>query len=134
MLRSTSTAVRYPDTSDEEELDGPAVPNRRDHQGEVECAAEPRREPERDARLLIRAPTRVAAERQARHRRRGHGEEAAADPDPAARAKRRPARHAGAPGARRRTRGSRPSGARAQVGDPAAAAGPRYAGDAARGP
>src|SRR5437764_3487301 len=124
MLRAMSTALRYPDTCDEEESrDGSAVQSRRDRQGEVQRAAEPRREPAGNARLLLRAPAGVAPERQARRRRRGHGEEAAADPDPAARAERRQARYAGPAGRRRRPRGPRPPGPRAEVGDPAAAPG-----------
>ena len=52
-----------------------------DHQGEVLEAPQPGREPDRDARLLVRADARAAPERQARRRRRRHGEEAARAPD-----------------------------------------------------
>src|SRR3954452_12786160 len=103
MLRSMSTAVRYPDTCDEEELDdGPVVTSRRDHQGKVQLAAEPRRESAGNARLFVRAPASVPAERQAGRRGRRDGEEAPRATDPATRAERGQARHAGAPGPRRR--------------------------------
>src|SRR5437016_4714569 len=101
MLRATSTPIRYRGTCDEEERNGGIdVPDDDDHQGEVVGAAEPGREPERDTRLLLREAARVPAERQAGDRGRRHGEEAAPAPDHAARAERRQARNAGAPGAR----------------------------------
>src|SRR5437667_1632312 len=100
MLRATSTAVRYRHICDEEEPNGGSdVPDDDDHQGEVLRPLEPGREPERDARLLLREAARVTAERQARDRRRRHGEEAAPAPDRAARAERRQARDPGTPGA-----------------------------------
>src|SRR5436309_77030 len=101
MLRATSTPIRYRGTCDEEERNGGIdVPDDDDHQGEVLGAPEPRGEPERDARLLLREAARVAAERQAWDRRRRHGEETAAAPDDAARAERRQARNPGAAGPR----------------------------------
>src|SRR5438874_10224057 len=103
-------------------------------QGEVLEAARPRREPHRDARLLVRADAPAAPECQARRRGRRHSQEAARTPDNAARAERRQARDAGAPGAHRRPRGSRPAGARAEGRRPAAAPGPRRAGARARWP
>src|SRR5579884_1259631 len=110
------------------------VPRVVDRQGEVLEAAEPRREPDGDSRLLVRADARAAAEREARRRGRRDGEEAARAPDDAARAERRQARDAGAAGGRRRARGSRAAGAAEEGGGPAAAAGARRAGEAARGP
>src|SRR5919197_6766861 len=103
------------------------------HQGEVVEAARPRREALRTARLLVRAPARAAPERQAGCRRRGHGQEAPAAPDAVARAERRQARHTGPPGSLAGARGPCAAGARAQIGHPAAAAGPRRADQAARG-
>src|SRR5436190_9492849 len=135
MLRATSTAVRYRHICDEEELNGGSlVPDDDDHQVEVVGDAEPRGEPEPDARLLVREAARVAAERQARDRRRRHGEEATTAPDPAARAERRQARDPGAPGARSEPRRSRARGARAQVRNATAAPAARRAGAAARRP
>src|ERR1700747_886014 len=68
------------------------------HQGEVLEAPEPGGEPDRDAGLLLRADARAAAERQAGGRRRRHREEAARTAAAEARAERRQARDAGAPG------------------------------------
>src|SRR5919201_2570213 len=134
MLRSTSTWVRYTCTCDEEEPDGGTdVTRLDDHQSQVLGAARPRRESTGNARLLVRATARVPPERQARHRRRRDGEETPPASDHAARAERRQARDAGPASRRRRPRGSGAAGARAQVGAPAAAAGPRYPGAAARG-
>src|SRR5512135_3592194 len=115
MLRSTSiTALGYLDTA-KRRIDGRAlVADHAHHQVEVLEAAEPDGEPDGDARLLVRADAAAAPERQARRRRRGHGEEAAGDPDPGARAERRQAGDAGAAGCRGQPRGSRAPGARAQ--------------------
>src|SRR5919201_5053992 len=85
-------------------VDGrPHLTSNDDHQGEDLRNAEPRREPERDARLFVRAPARIAPERHARRRRRRHGEETPAAPDTATGAERRQARHAGASGGRSRS-------------------------------
>src|SRR4051812_8901064 len=100
-------------------------------QGEVFEGPRPGRESHRDARLLVRADAGAAPERQARRRRRRHGQEAARAPDDAARAERRQARDAGPPGARSRPRGSRAPGARAEGGRPATAPGSRRPGEAA---
>src|SRR5262245_18288204 len=48
-----------------------------DPQGEMEQASRPRGGPNRDARLLVRGAAPAAPERQARDRRRHHGQEAA---------------------------------------------------------
>src|SRR6266545_8237556 len=128
MLRATSTTVRL--KGDGESL--AADPD--DLRREGLEGARPGREPERDARLLVRAATYAPPEREARHRRRRHREEAPADAAEAARAERRQARDAGAAGPRQRPRGSRAAGARAEVGRPDPAAGSRLAGADARGP
>ena len=88
-----------------------------DHQGEVLEAARPRREPDRDARLFVRAAVAAAPERQARHRGRRHVEEAARDADSSS-SRAGQARDAGAPGAGGGPRGSRAAGARAQGRSP----------------
>src|ERR1022692_1534843 len=132
MLRSTSTALGYLDTA-KRRIDGrPLVTDHADHQVEVLEAAQPDGESDRDARLLVRADAGAAPERQARRRRRGHGEETAGDPDPGARAERGHARDAGAAGGGGEPRGSRAPGARAQGPGAAAAPGARHAGAAAR--
>ena len=105
-----------------------------DFQVEGLARARPRREPDRDAGLLVRADDPAAPEREARRRRRRHGEEAARAADAVDRAERRQARDAGAPGRRREPRGSRAAGARAQGGGAAAASGARHAGAAAPEP
>src|SRR5438552_6776441 len=130
MHASMSTAVTLPGTPTRRtdgRSDGTHVP---DHQGEILEAAQPGREPHRDARLLLRADAPAAPERQAGRRRRRDREEEARDPDAADRAERREARDAGAPGRRGRTRGPRAAGARAQGGGPDAAPGARPAGAA----
>src|SRR5439155_13052042 len=86
-----------------------------DPEGEDFGPAEPGREPRRNARLLVRGAAAPAPERQARHRRRRDGEEAAraaVHVDAAA------GREARRPGARRdqgQPRGSRSRGADAEV-------------------
>src|SRR4051794_6756099 len=123
-----------------------AEPETRRTDGRPDAASEPDREvedvqdaeqggePDRDARLLLRAAAAASAERQARDRRRRHVEETAPDADPAARADRRQARDPGAAGARRQPRGSRAPGPRAQDGRAAAAPGARPADPRPRGP
>src|SRR3954471_4489874 len=134
MLRSTITAGYATRANPTRRADGGVDATDDDgDQGEVLEAAEPRREAFRDPRLFVRAPARAAAERQAWGRRRGHGQEAPAAADPVAGAERRQARHPGSTGAGAGARGSGPPGARAQVGDSAAAAGAGRAGEAARG-
>jgi phage shock protein A len=75
----------------------------------AKISPEPGREPDRNARLRLRAPARGSAERQERDRRRCHGEEAPAAAgvrvEPAGREARRP----GSRGAVGRARGSRAS-------------------------
>src|SRR3954452_15071963 len=88
----------------------PDVTRRDCDQGEVLEAARPRREPERDAGLLVRAPAAVAPEREARRRRRRHLQETARAADQDARAEPRQAGHAGPRGARPEPRGSRAAG------------------------
>src|SRR3954453_17821222 len=100
-------------------------------QGEVFEAAQPRGKALRNARLLVRAAARAAPERQARSRRCGDGEEAAAAPDAVPRAERGQARHASAPGGFAGTRGSRSPGAGAEIRGAAAAAGARRTDQAA---
>src|SRR5689334_18585159 len=85
-----------------------------DREGEDLEAAQQGGEPDRDARLFVRAAASALAERQARHRGRRHLQEAAADADGAAGAERREARDPGAAGAGGEPRGSRAAGARAQ--------------------
>src|SRR5919197_2559572 len=105
MLRSVSTAGRLP-TKRPRRIDGrPDVPRVTRRQVEALEAARPRREPDRDARLLVREAARAAPERQARRGRRRPGEEADPDAERDARAERRQARDAGPPGARGGTRG-----------------------------
>src|SRR3954452_24824889 len=126
MLRSTITAGTLPARIATRRADGRVDATDDDgDQVEVLEAAEPCREAFRDARLFLRAPARTAAERQARSRRRGHGQEAPAAADPDAAAERRQARHPGAAGDGAGARGSGPSGARAQVRHSATAPGPR---------
>src|SRR6266568_4443536 len=121
MLRSTSTVARLACRPATRRTNGrPDVTNHDDHQGEVLGPAEPRREPQRDARLLLREAAGVAAERQARDRRRRHGQEAARAADAAAPAERRQARDAGTPGGRREPGGPRAAGTRAEIGRAAA--------------
>src|SRR5918912_3710074 len=90
-------------------------------QGKVLEAARPSGESGGDARLLVRATARAAPEREARRRRRRDGQEAAAAADGESRAVGREARVAGASGDGGGARGSRATGARAQVGRTAAA-------------
>src|ERR687886_1871119 len=133
MLRSTITKARLTARTATRRADGRADGTDDDaDQGEVLAAPEPCREAVGDARLLVRAPARAAPEREARGRRRGHGQEAAAAANAAARAERSEAGDPGAPGACGRPRGSRPAGARAEVRGSAAAAGPRRPGSGAR--
>ena len=117
MLRSTITvAVRYsrPETR---RTDG-RLDVARLHRGQGDAleAARPRGGSERHARLLVREAARAAAGREARRRRRGHGEEAAPAPGDPARAVGE-ARGAGAGGASppgaRISRGRRSSASRA---------------------
>src|SRR6476646_5933358 len=132
MLRSTITVAR---------LDAP-LPRRTNGRtdvtrvagGEVEVleAARPRRGSRRDPGLLLREAARAAAERQARDRRRRHGQEAARASGDAAAAEPGQARRAGARGAGGRPRGPRPAGAGAEVRPAAAAAVARRADHAAR--
>ena len=105
-----------------------------DRESEVLEAAQPGGEPDRDARLLLRADADAAPERQARRRRCRHGEETARDPDAEGRAERRQARDPGATGARRQPRGSRTPGAREEGRGAAAAPGARRPGQAAPDP
>src|SRR5262245_2949682 len=98
---------------------------------EVLEASRPRRESRGDSRLLVREAARAAPERQARHRRRGDGEEAAGAPGAAATAEPGEAR---LPGPRRTcggSRGPRAAGPGAEVRLAAAAAGARPADSAA---
>src|SRR2546421_1422932 len=134
MLRSTITAARLTRRTATRRADGRVARTDDDSdQGEVLEAPEPSREAFRDARLLVRAAAGAAPEREARRRGRRYGEETARASNPAARAERRQARHAGTAGPRRRPRGSCARGAGAKVRGPAAAAGPRRSDQGARG-
>src|SRR5947208_619185 len=115
MLRSISMVGTLLDTPPRRTDGRPDVPRVARRQVEDFEDARPRREPNRDARLLVREAAGVAPERQARRRRRRDRQEAIADADADARAERRKARDAGAPGAGRRARGPRAAGARAEV-------------------
>src|SRR5204863_9589648 len=78
MLRSTSTGGRLI-TESTRRADGRADATNDDaDQGEVVEAARSCGEADRDPRLLLRATARAAPERQARRRRRGHGQETSA--------------------------------------------------------
>ena len=92
-----------------------------------------RREPGRDARLLLRGAAAPAPERQARDRRRRDREEAARDPVQLDAAAGRQARRPGEGGAQGEPRGSRARGAHPQGGDPGPARRDHAAGPAARG-
>src|SRR5471030_395655 len=85
-----------------------------DRQGEVLQGARPRREPERDARLLVRGAAPSAPEREARHRRRGHRQEAARAAVHVDAAAGREARRAGSRCAGGQPRGPGARGARPQ--------------------
>src|SRR5919204_5180600 len=102
MLRAISTSGTLTVEHTKRRTDGrPDATRVADREGEDLQDAEQGGEPDRDARLLVRAAAAAPAERQARNRRRRHLEEAAPDADRSARAERREARDAGAPGARR---------------------------------
>ncbi|CAA9508079.1 MAG: Suppressor of sigma54-dependent transcription, PspA-like, partial [uncultured Solirubrobacteraceae bacterium] len=88
----------------------------------------------RDPRLQLHEAARVAAGRQEGHRRRRHGQEAAADAVVEARAVRREARRAGPHRPPAGQRGPRADRARAQDRRPDGAAVARPAGRRARGP
>src|SRR5207253_11308744 len=81
MLLETSTRARLDEQTrtgrTHARPDGTGV---HDYQGEVLEAPRSRREPVRDARLLLRRAAAPAPERQAWHRRRGDREEAAGAP------------------------------------------------------
>src|SRR6266487_5835113 len=133
MLRSRSTGGRLVGESTRR-ADGRADGTNDDaDQGEVVETARPGGKALRDPRLLVRATARAPPEREAWSRRCGHGQEASAVANADARAERRQARHASAPGAITGARGSRPPGAGAEIGSSAAAAGARRSDQAARG-
>src|SRR5881394_3377402 len=132
MLRSTITGGTL-NVETTRRADGRADgANDEHHQGEVVEAARSHGETFRAARLLVREAARTAPEREARRRRRGHGEEAARASDADARAERRQAGHPGAAGCRAGARGSCAAGARAQVRRSVAAPGARRPDQAAR--
>src|SRR6478736_3370951 len=105
MLRSISTVARLLAPTRGGVANGRLVGAHQDdlRSKDVE-GTRPRGESDRDARLLLRAAAQPAAEREAGHRRRGHGEEAAAAPAEPARAERREAGDTGASGGQRQSR------------------------------